>query len=73
MENNSKIWIWFGIVFELGFLIAIPIVVLILLGRWLDMKFGTGVFFLVSGVVLALVSTTVLIARRVKQMTKRLE
>ncbi|TSC54242.1 MAG: hypothetical protein LiPW16_98 [Microgenomates group bacterium LiPW_16] len=59
MEKN--IWRLASLAFELGFIIAIPPVLGIYLGFWLDKNFGTKpvltVFFLIGGLVLAILAT----------------
>lgn len=54
--------------FEMGFIIAIPLLVLILLGKWLDAKFGTDPGFALAGTLLAIASTVVWLGRRFKQL-----
>lgn len=73
VENRNKLLDWAGVASELGFLIAIPIVVFALVGRWLDRRFGTGVVFLILGILVAITATSLLIARRLQSMVKRLE
>ena len=72
MENHNKLLAFAGIAGELGFLIAIPIVVFAFLGRWLDRHFETGALFLAIGIILAIAATGILIARRLERMIKRL-
>gem|GEM_PF-1254777 len=45
--------------FELGYTIAIPIVVLALVGRLLDKKFETSPWLLIAGILLSLVVASV--------------
>jgi F0F1-type ATP synthase assembly protein I len=53
---------------EVGFLIAIPLVVLVLLGIKLDKYFATTPLFIIVGMLLAFVISTISIARKVKQI-----
>lgn len=55
-----------GLAFELGYLIAIPLVVFALAGRYADMRFGTAPFLLLLGMALALGTSLWLIARKIK-------
>ncbi|MBU1915553.1 AtpZ/AtpI family protein, partial [Patescibacteria group bacterium] len=57
----------FRIVGEFGFIIAAPIVILALLGKWLDGRYDTAPLFLVSGFILAALLSAVSIYRRAKQ------
>lgn len=73
VENRNKLLPWALVASELGFLIAIPIVVFALLGRWLDRRFGTGAVFIIFGIIVALTSTGFLIARRLEALVKKLD
>lgn len=54
---------------ELGILIAVPLVVWLILGIKLDRYLGTEPLWMLLGIALALVSSTLLIARKIKQLT----
>lgn len=55
---------------EFTFLIALPVVVFALLGKWLDGKYGTQPLFLISGFVLAVVISGFTVYRRIKELGK---
>ena len=55
-----------SLAFELGFIIALPIVALGLGGKWLDAKQGTEPLFTLLGILLAIISTSVWIYRKFK-------
>lgn len=42
-----------SLAWELGYTIAVPLVVLVLFGRFLDKKFGSSPLFLLAGILLA--------------------
>lgn len=52
--------------FEVGSAIAIPLVVFALGGRVLDRNFDTGHLFLIVGLLLSLISTGIIIYKKVK-------
>ncbi len=56
---------------EFGFLIAIPLILFVLAGRWLDNKYQHH-FFVVIGIFAALAISTLLIGRRISEIRKRL-
>lgn len=58
---------------QLGFIIALPLVLLALLGRWLDQRYNASPLFLLLGVLLALVVTVVWFAFKAKAMLRDLE
>ncbi len=66
--DNIKV---IGIAFELGFIIALPIVALGLIGKKIDQKFSTH-FFVFIGIALAISLTTVWIYRRFEGMLETL-
>jgi len=55
---------------ELGYTIAIPIVVLALAGRWADKYFKTEPWLLLSGIVVSIFISSFLVYRRVKDVLK---
>lgn len=58
---------------QLGFTIALPLIVLAIAGRVLDRIFETTPLFLLSGIVLALATSTILIYRKIKRILKETE
>ncbi|OGF21087.1 hypothetical protein A2316_02895 [Candidatus Falkowbacteria bacterium RIFOXYB2_FULL_38_15] len=61
VEKNNKEGVWsaLSLAWQLGYTIAIPIVVLALGGRFLDRYFGTSPWLLLAGVFLSLGLSTV--------------
>jgi hypothetical protein len=59
-------WTMASLAAEFGFIIAIPLVVLGLLGKWLDARIDTFPLFTLAGIVLAVVSTSVWMYKRLK-------
>lgn len=55
-----------SIAFELGFIIALPVVAFGFGGKWLDGKMGTEPMFTLIGVLTAIVSTTIWMYRKFK-------
>ncbi|OGI27128.1 MAG: hypothetical protein A2359_02615 [Candidatus Moranbacteria bacterium RIFOXYB1_FULL_43_19] len=53
-RKNEKQFSALGLAWNLGYTIAVPIVVLALLGRFLDKKLGTSPFLLLLGVLLSI-------------------
>lgn len=54
---------------NLGFQIAVPLVLFVLLGQWLDERYLTSPAFLLGGVALSLVTTTLALIRKIKDLT----
>ena len=59
-KNEEKsTWNALALAWELGYTIAVPIVVLALAGRLLDRKFGTSPWLLLAGILVSIVISTV--------------
>ncbi len=70
MNDNQKMFNAWTLAFELGWQIAIPLVVFALAGRFADRYFNTSPWLLVAGVVIAATSSTYLIYRKVAKILK---
>lgn len=62
-SNSLKFW---SLAWEMGFIIAVPIIMLALLGRLLDKTFLTSPLFLLVGILLAMIVTGILIWKKIK-------
>lgn len=60
--------VW-GTAGEIGILIALPLVVLLLLGIKLDKKLGTTPLFIIVALIGSMVLSTIAIARKIKKIT----
>jgi len=56
-RDKSKFFYALSLGLELGFLIAIPLVIFLLLGVFLDKKFNTFPIFLISFIIIGLIVT----------------
>ncbi|MBP7898788.1 MAG: AtpZ/AtpI family protein [Candidatus Gracilibacteria bacterium] len=71
-KQKSAMWLALDIAYELGYLIALPIVVLGFGGAFLDKKFGTSPLFILSGIVLSFIITSVGAYRKIKDITDKI-
>ncbi len=73
-ENKTKAVFNFatlaGMVGELGFVIAVPLLAAIVAGIWVDKKFSTTPLFMIVGILLAITVSTITIGRKIKQLNK---
>lgn len=71
-SNNNQLnkWRVASLALELGFIIALPLVILGMLGKYLDGKFGSYPWVTLVGILLAIGSTTVWMVRRFKELMK---
>lgn len=60
-DNN---WSVFSLAFELGYMIAIPIVLFALGGRFLDKKIDSSPLFLLTGIFISIILTTYLVYKK---------
>jgi undecaprenyl pyrophosphate phosphatase UppP len=60
-----------SVAFELGFMIALPIVLFASLGRWLDNRFGTK-HYLLLGIAIAIISSVFWVYKRLTPMIDKL-
>lgn len=63
-EEKSGLWQALSLAGQLGYTIAIPLVVLALVGRLLDNKYKTSPWFLLLGILLSLIITSIWIAKK---------
>lgn len=67
---RSATWQALGLAWELGYSIAIPLVLFALGGRYLDKKLGTSPWLLLGGMGLAIIFTTIFLVRKFSRMMK---
>lgn len=60
----------FQMAMQLGFTIAIPLVVLALLGRMLDNRFGTHPWLLLTGIILSMAISSILVVWKAFELMK---
>jgi len=68
-KENTNLNVW-TLAWGLGFDIAVPLVVFALVGRLLDKSLGTSPWLLLLGIVLAIISSTYIIYRKVSRIIK---
>lgn len=60
-NQREGLWGALSLAWELGYTIAVPIVVFALGGRWLDRKFETSPWLLLTGIFLSLIASSWLV------------
>ena len=68
--NVFNKWRLVNLGFELGFIIALPLLVFALSGKWLDDKLNTKPWLTLLGIFLAISGTTVWMTRRFREYIK---
>lgn len=64
-QKSETTWRSLSLAWELGYLIAIPMVILALLGRWLDKKLGTSPLLLIGGLLFSISISSYLVYKKV--------
>lgn len=67
---KNPVWAAVNLAWELGYTIAVPIVVLGFGGAWLDKKYGTSPALILIGIGLSLVLSGVGIYRKIKEINQ---
>lgn len=62
-----------NLAWELGYVIALPLVGLALLGRWLDRRWESSPLMLLVGVVVAFIITSIWLFIKIKELTRQLK
>ena len=57
-KKNQETWSALSLAWQLGYTIAIPLIVLALVGRFLDKRFGTSPWLLLVGIFLSIIIST---------------
>lgn len=73
MKNNENRSQLMGFALQMGYLIAIPLVVLALVGRFIDSVFASSPLFFLIGVLGAITLSTILVYRKTSALLKEVE
>ncbi len=71
--NSSSFWKALGIAWELGYVIAIPIVVLGVGGRFLDKRLDTSPWLFLAGVIISITLTSFGLVWKFKRLIRSVE
>lgn len=64
-------WGMVNLAFDMGFVIALPLVAFGLLGKYLDARFGTDPWLTITGILIAIISTTIWLTKKLKGYINR--
>lgn len=71
LKNNKEKSVFFktvALAWDLGYIIAGPLVILAFLGRFLDKKYESSPIFLLSGILLAVAVSGIMVFRKTKKI-----
>lgn len=64
-KKNANFWPMASLAWELGYLIAVPLVVFTLAGRFLDKKLGSSPWLLLGGVFFSLAVSSYMVYKKI--------
>ena len=73
MKDKKNLWNSLKLATELGYTIAIPIVVMGLLGRFIDKKFDTSPIFLIVGILASIAVSSIAIYYKTIKILKQFD
>ncbi|MBI4250483.1 AtpZ/AtpI family protein [Candidatus Uhrbacteria bacterium] len=72
-QSSGSVLAMLGIVWTIGFMVAVPLVGFALLGRYADKAFNSSPLFFLSGVVVSIIVSSILIFRKTMQLMHEAE
>ncbi|MEK7166826.1 MAG: AtpZ/AtpI family protein [Patescibacteria group bacterium] len=69
-ENKENFWLMLSLAWELGYLIALPLIIFALVGRFLDKFFHTSPWLFLFGILLAIIISTRIVYKKTIQLIK---
>jgi F0F1-type ATP synthase assembly protein I len=70
-DDKKKTFSALSLAWELGYSIALPLVIFALLGRWLDGKLATSPWLFLLGIILAVSISSYLVYRKTMEIIKK--
>lgn len=72
-KEASVFWQAVSLAFQLGYTVTIPLVILALVGRFLDKKFNSSPLFLLVGIVLSMIISSAALFIKMKKITAKID
>jgi len=72
-EEKSPIKAAMSVLLDVGYIIAVPLVFFALLGRMVDNMWGTSPLFILIGIVLAAISSTMYLRKKISHLVNKLQ
>lgn len=71
--QRNAFWQALNLAWELGYTVAIPLVIFALAGRWADNAFGTKPWLFLAGVLIAIISSSLLLVRTFSRLLRDMQ
>jgi len=62
-----------SLVGQLGFTIAIPLVLFALLGRWADQRYGTSPWLFLTGIILSMIVSSIALVKKFSDLIRDID
>ncbi|MDA2922159.1 AtpZ/AtpI family protein [Patescibacteria group bacterium AH-259-L07] len=72
-QEKSVVWQSISIALQLGYAIALPLVIFAIGGRLLDKHYDSSPIFLLTGVVLSLIISSILVFIKIQRIVKEMD
>ncbi len=72
-KEKSAFWQAIGLAWQFGYTITIPLVALVLAGRFLDKKFNSSPLLLLIGIVLSIIISSIVLLVKVKRIIEEVK
>lgn len=72
-KEKSLFWQAVGLAWQFGYTITIPLIALVLAGRFLDKKFDSSPLLLLTGIVLSMIFSSIVLLVKVKKVMKEIK
>jgi len=67
-KEKSIFWQAVSLAFQFGYTITIPLVILVLLGRFLDKKFDSSPIFILAGIIISVIISGIALVLKMKKI-----
>lgn len=71
--EKSLFWQAIGLAWQFGYTIAVPLIALVLAGRFLDKKFDSSPLLLLTGIVLSIIVSSIVLLIKVKKVIEQIK
>ncbi len=72
-NEKSVFWQAVGLTFQFGYTITVPLIALVLLGRFLDKRFNSSPLFLIGGIVLSMIISSIVLFIKMKKIMAKIK
>lgn len=72
-KEKSVFWQAVGLAFQFGYTIAVPLVALALVGRFLDKKLDSSPLLFLTGIVLSIITSSIVLLMKVKRVMEEIK